>query len=423
MSDLEHLQLLASRQFDGDLSAAEQATLDEALANDAALREFHAELERVHNSVSLLAENRLPADFTSRVVGALPASNVIKLASRGAYHWAAAAAAVLVFGVLFTALVTNGGGTGYVPIANDPEPVDVAPEPNRVETDTGPKANVLVYSDGEMELAGKRTRRFQGDVKLPAEFAAPADTHAVIEVGGGTAVLSPGARARLADVDADGYADLEPVDGDVYLESNNGFRGRIGNRALNVHGGVMLHRTSQGYRAVPSHGGMNVGDVSLTYRECALIGADGIIVEPCQVEALDDWAIRGRADAIHEQLKRILGAEYDGIPSEHWQQFDRLLRGVLSRPWERATYAYMLRFLLKYDFIEQATPAQLDAWEAIAGILAEGTTEADIPMQVLEMTRKVEERFEDDPQALEQFKQMLRENIEAMAEQRNAERD
>lgn len=422
MSDRENLELLASRHFDGVLSAAEKAQLDEALANDAGLREFHAELERVHNSVNLLVENRLPADFTSRVIGALPASNIIKLAPRSWNHWAAAAAAVLVFGVLFAALVTNGGDTGYVPIAGDPQPEEVTPI-GPVDVYTGPKANVLVYSDGEMELDGQRTRRFQGDVKLPVEISAPSDTHAVIEVGGGTAVLSPGSRARLADVDADGFADLEPVDGDLYLESNDGFRGRVGDVRMNVHGGVMLHRTPQGYRAVPSHGGMNVGDLSLSYRECALIGADGIVIEPCQLEALDDWAIRGRADAIKEQLKRILGAEYDSIPDTHWQQFDRFLRGVLSRPAERATSAYMLRILLKYEFIEQATPAQLEAWRAIADILAEGTTEADIPMQVLELFRKAEERFDEDPEALEQFKQMLRENIEAMAEQRAGEQD
>lgn len=417
MSDREHLELLASRHFDGDLSATEQAELEQALADDAELRALHAELERVHKSVSMLAENRLPADFTSRIIGALPASNVIRLAPRTWNHWAAAAAAVFVFGILFAALVTNGGDTGYTPVAKDTQPRNVGPKAVPVDADTGPKANVLVYSDGDMQLAGKLTRRFQGDVKLPAEVAAPADTHAVIEVGGGTAVLSPGARARLADADADGQPDLEPVEGDIYLESNNGFRGRVSDRAVNVHGGVILHRTPEGYRAVPSHGGMSIGDVSVRYRECALIGVDGIIIEPCELQSLDDWAIRGRADAIQEQLKRILGAEYDSIPAEHWQQFDRLLRGVLSRPAERAISAYTLRFLLKYGFLEQATPPQLDAWNAIAGILAEGTTEADIPVQMLQMFRKVEERFDENPQALEDFKQMLREHLEAMAEQ------
>ncbi|MBZ0137754.1 MAG: hypothetical protein K8I27_15420 [Planctomycetes bacterium] len=419
MSDREQLELLASRHFDGDLSAGEQARLDDALANDAGLRELHAELERVHNSVSLLAEARLPHGFASGILAALPDdAPVIRLAPRGWQHWAAAAAAVLVFGVLFAALVTNNGGTGYTPIAGNPQPGGQGVGP-AVPEDTpyaGPKANVLVYSDGELELAGQRTRRFQGDVKLPAEIAAPADTHAVIEVGGGTAVLSPGSRARLADVDADGFADIEPVDGDVYLESSNGFRGRVGDVRMNVRGGVMLHRTPQGYRAIPSHGGMNLGEVSLKYRECALIGSDGILVEPCEIQRLDDWAIRGRADAIKEELKRILGAEYNSIPTEHWQQFDRLLRGVLSRPAERAASAYMLRFLLKYNFIEEATPAQRDAWGAIAGILAEGTTEADIPVQMLEMIQKFEERFDEDPEALEQFKRLVRESIEAMAE-------
>ena len=275
---------------------------------------------------------------------------------------------------------------------------------------------MLVYSAGDLELSGRLTRRYQGNVALPTEVAAPVDTHAVIEVGGGTAILSPGSRARLADVDADGHADLEPIDGDVYLEGNDGFRGRVGNVRMDVRGGVILHRTPAGYRAVPSHGGTTFGGVSFGYRECALIGADGIVIEPCELLSLDDWAIRGRADAIHEQLKRVLGDDYASIPAEHWQQFDRLLRGVLSRPWERATYAYMLRFLLKYEFIEEATPAQLEAWGAIADILAEGTSEGDIPVQMLDMIRKVEARFDEDPQSIEQFKQMMRESLEAMAE-------
>ena len=107
-----------------------------------------------------------------------------------------------------------------------------------------------------VSLAGReRTRRFEGVLSLPAEVSAPHDTHAVIEIKGGTAVLSPGARARLTDVDADGMPDFEPLDGDLYLESSGaGMRGRLGTMSVDVDGGMTLRRTGSGYSLEPSHG-------------------------------------------------------------------------------------------------------------------------------------------------------------------------
>jgi hypothetical protein len=132
---------------------------------------------------------------------------------------------------------------------------------------------------------------------------------------------------------------------------------------------------------------------------------------------LDDWVIRGRADAIKLQVRKLLGPEYDKIPEQHWQQFDDLLRGVLSRPWQRATYAYGLRFLLAYGFLDDTTAEERGAWATIASILAEGTTVDDVPLEWRRMLKQAEEVFAKDPQQLQEFKAMLRKAMESDAGQ------
>jgi anti-sigma factor RsiW len=223
MADREHLELLASRLLDGDLSVAEREVLEGALANDPALREFAAELQRIHDSINLLAAQRLPADFTGHVLdGITPVHNI-----GGWRHWAAAAAILLTVGVLVSASVLNNSGAPapIVPIAKGGGGVVSPPDVLR-----GPSASVVAFSTGNLELVSLKgrevTNRFEGELALPAEVAAPADTYAVVEVQGGTAVLSPGARARLADADADGLPDFEPIDGDLYLEG--GMQSRVG---------------------------------------------------------------------------------------------------------------------------------------------------------------------------------------------------
>jgi anti-sigma factor RsiW len=225
MPDREHLELIASRFFDGDLSPSEKSELDAALAHDAELRALHADLERVHNSISLLAEQRLPTGFRDRILKALDEEEgkLIKLPTAGFRHWAAAAAVVTIVGLLFAAAAFNNMSQNTGPIAyTPPAPKDGAVRPGAAPF-TAPSASVIAFSDGEFELTSQagseRTHHYEGNVSLPAEITAPAETHAVIEVKGGTAVLSPGARARLTDADADGIPDLEPIDGDLYLES------------------------------------------------------------------------------------------------------------------------------------------------------------------------------------------------------------
>lgn len=426
MADREHLELLASRSLDGDLSPAEHAELQAALAHDAELRELLATLQRVHTSINLLGEQRLPADFTSRVLEqAFEPAPVIQLPVSGWRHWAAAAAVVLMIGLLVGAAVLNNGGK---PADAPSIAFDRGGSSGSVSTrsDVTPRqrsASVVAFSEGELELASpqgvQRTSRFEGSVTLPAQVKAPAGTHAVLEVQGGTAVLSPGASARLTDADLDGIPDIEPIDGDMYLESAGpGVRSRVSGVDLNVEGGLTLRRTAEGYMAEPSHGGAKAGETAFGFRQCALISEQGVRLSDCERPGLDDWAVRGRADAIKLQVRRLIGDKFDRIPAQHWKQWDKFLRGVLSQPWQAATYSYTIRFLLKYDFFDEASAEERNAWGTIAGIMAEGTSEADIPLQVLEVFRSAEQEFDRNPESLEQFKQMTREWIERNADMR-----
>jgi anti-sigma factor RsiW len=415
MADREHLELLASRLLDGDLSPAEREVLEAAMANDPGLREFAAELERVHNSINLLATSRLPADFTDRVLDEIQPP-VIRIV------WtqvAAAAAVVLTLGVLIGAAALNNTGRPA-----DVDPLAIRLPEGKVEPKanvSGPSASVVAFSSGELELLSQSgrevTNRYEGQLALPAEVAAPANTYAVVEVEGGTAVLSPGARARLSDIDADGMTDFEPIDGDLYLEG--GVHSRVGTISLNTEGGVTLRRTGDGYTAEPSHGITRAGTYEVRHRQFVRL-YDGLEVADrtdANESGLDDWVISGRADAIKLQLRKLLGPEYDKIAPEHWQEFDRLLRGVLSRPWQRATYAYGLRFLLAYGFLEEPTAEERSAWATIASILAEGTTIDDVPLEWRRMFNQAEEVFAKDPQQLHEFKTMLRKAMESGAEQ------
>jgi hypothetical protein len=413
MADREQLELLASRLLDGDLSPDERAALDDAMAGDPGLREFAARLQRVHDRVNLLANQRLPQDFTARVLQGIEVEAPVLHLPFAWAHWAAAAAVMLTLGLLVGAAVINNSGrpSDVDPIAIKPDIPDGSIGP----VVRGPSASVVAFSQGQLELLSQqgisRTSRFEGELSLPAEVAAPADTYAVVEVKGGTAVLSPGARARLNDTDLDGLPDFEPIDGDLYLESNGGMQSRVGAINLNTQGGVTLRHTSEGYRAEPSHGITRAGELELSHRQWAKLYG-GMQVSDRDQTALDDWAIRGRADAIKLQLRKLLGPNFDKIPSRHWEKFDKLLCGVLSRPWERATYAYMIRFLLKHNFLEEATSEEKAAWASIAAILAEGTTESDVPVQIRDLIAQAEEAFAQNPQQLEEFKTMLRDSME-----------
>lgn len=431
MSGREELELLCSRHFDGDLDAAEQARLDAALATDAELRELFESLRRAHQGVALLAEmHPLPADFTRRVMGALDEAAhddaqapVHVLPNR---RWstiiAAAAAIVLAIGLVFGASYLNGPQSTVVPpVARGGNPDRITPP---VETpDARPTAELVAYSDSKLRVtdgagAVREQKDVRGRVILPATVHAPADTHAVIQVGGGTAVLPPGASARLTDLDADGVPNLETVEGDLYLESGDRkVRSRVNNIRLSVRkGGITLRRADRGMVIEPSFGEATVGEHTVTYRQRAVVSADEVEINAFPNPVLDGWAVDGRLDAIKQQLRAVLGDKHDQFMAESWPQFDKMLRGILSSPAESAANAMMMRFFVKHGWLDDRPEAERTVFLNIADIIGQGTTEQDVPVQVRQMFAMLEAELQRDPNALREFARMMREALERKAE-------
>lgn len=425
----EHeLELLCSRSFSVDpadrLSVPEQDRLNQAVARDADLAELMQLLSRAHSAVSLAAEHKLPADFKARVLAGLDTAEP-ELAPVYKLRFAAApllvaAALVLTLGLVFIVSAVNQIGRP----AGDGFGVAAKPDPEvKPDTPVLPTAQIYVSSSESFTVRDGANRQrtetsMDAQVSLPAEVQAPANAHTVIKVGNGTAVLSPGSRARLSDVDADGTPNFEPVEGDLYLETRGGqVRSRIGTVDLRLsRGGVTLRRTEGGYTAMPSHGGTSVGGRNVALRQCAFVGEDGVRLDACDANGLDEWAVSGRVDAIKHEVRKLLGARFDQIGAERWQGWEKMLRGVLTRPSESASHAYSIRFLLKYGFFEDAGADENAAWTRIADILGEGTSEADIPVPMLEMFHAFEKELEQNPGLMDQLRQMLRQSLERMAE-------
>ncbi|MCC7510777.1 MAG: hypothetical protein IT464_15545 [Planctomycetes bacterium] len=423
----EELELLCSRNLDGDISPAERARLESALKADPELRAFEARLRPVHGMVALLSDSfRLPADFRERVLREVEAP-VIQLPTRRWTPWIAAAAVLLALGTGITAMVFNETGvpeaTPYVAGHNKGDHGAVSPDRTDPVVET-PRARVVAVSSGEIEFTdagGNVTRNhgMDGQLSMPAEVRAPADSHATLQLGKGAVVLQKGARVRLSDVDADGVPDVEPMDGDIYLESwaQTSVRSKVDKVKVSVdRGGLSLRSTPQGYVASPSYGGATVGEMAVGYRQCATIRDNGVSVAACEDPGLEGWVIDGRADAIKLELKNLLGARFEEITTDQWAQWDKLLKGVLSRPDERAKHSYILKLLLKHGFFEEAGEKEIEAFGRIAEILGEGTTEDDIAVNELRMIKEFEKALQEDPEAMAQFKRMLRDMLERMAE-------
>lgn len=439
MDRQEELELLCSRFLDGELSPAERARLDRALAEDPALRRLLSALQRVDESVRLSASAPvLPVDFTERVMAGLdyaaddptndPADHaggkVVELRPFGWRNlWAAAAAVVLVAGLALAAAFVPDAARAPVDVVADKTgdaQGTVGPAAPRL---VRPSAELVAVSSGQVQILDgdgqvRADKRIQGRVALPATVAAPADSHAVLRVGQGTVVLPPGGRARLSEVDADGVPDVEPLDGDLYLESGSRpLRTRVADVAVRVQdGGVTLRREGSVYVAQPSHGAATVGKVRVGWRQCARIAGSEVQLADCRDTGLESWAIDGRVDAIKLELRNALGERYEQITERQWQQWEALLRGVMSRPAERAANAYGLRFLLKHGLLDEATQQERDALERIAAIMAEGTTEADIPPQVQQFFQAMEEELTRNPELLREYARGMRSAMERAAE-------
>lgn len=437
MSGREELELLCSRFFDGDLTVEESARLEAALAADAELRELHADLKRAHEGVALLAQvHPLPLDFTRRILDALdndavPAESTA--ASQGAVihrlprpHWttliAAAAAVVLAIGLVFGASYLSENPTTVAPpvARGSGEKPPVGPD---VVQDNRPMAELVAVSTGSMNLtdgAGATSRQtsVSGRVILPATVQAPADTHVLLRVGGGTAIVPPGATVRLSDVDADGVPNLESVDGDLYLESGDRqVSTRVNNLRFSLRrGGMTLRRTDKGVVAEPSFGFANIGGSQVSFRQRALISGDTVEVSPCPNPVLDDWAVEGRLDAIKLQLRAVLGTEYPKFEQTVGKGLESMLRGILANPSEAATNSRMLHFFVKHGWLDDRPESDRQAMRNIADIIGEGTTDADVPVPVRQLFAQLEDELKKNPDAIRDFARMMREALERRGE-------
>ncbi len=406
MASREELELLCSRSLDGDLNDAERAQLSAALAGDAALRDFLASLRGAHEAMDELAgAYHLTSDFQQSVLDGAGA-RVVQGPFGERALWAAAAAVVLFFGAGIAVLAFHQGDRVDGPGISQRPPV--------------PKAHVVAFSGADFELrdaggAVTRNRRVDSQVAVPAVLTAPADSHAVIQLGKGTAVVAAGASVRLSDTDADGVPDIEPVEGDLYLDS--WARGRINTRVKDIRvsvngGGVSLTRSNGGYIARPLYGDALVGGKAVQVGSCASIESDGVQVEPCDGKAPEAWVIEGRADAIKNELRVALGDHYDAITPEQWERGDKLLKAVLARPADRAVIARWLELLLRHGFFDDATPQEVQAWTKIAEILAEGTSDADVPEQVQAWMNYVEAEIKKHPERVAEVRRRVREALE-----------
>lgn len=448
MNEREELEAMCSRFFDGDLSADERGRLQRSLQEDAELDELFADLERSHRGMEMVRTHwALPRDFTSQIMAGIedgqpdrapaeqPEGRILRFSSTR--WWAAAAAAVLFCGGIVVGaawMAENGrdegagaGGSSVATVSDGGNDAGDGLEKPRPQA----RATVEAYSSGTLEIVDADGRRASGvdlveEVSLPAEVRAPKGSHAVVKLGRGTVVLAPGAAARLLDVDADGGPEMEPVDGDLYVESAGDAPVRTRLRpdlTMNVRdAGVTLSRGEGGYVARPSFGQVQLSGssqtTSLGWLQRALVSEDGSVsLESCDGSDLEGWATAGRVDELKRQLRIALGEEeFARIPPEQWQEWDDMILGLASRPVERATHAYVLHWLLEHGWFEDSTDEVRGAFERIADLLAEGTSDDDVLEFVRINLRRLERVLRREPGLLQQFKQGWREEWERRGE-------
>lgn len=396
MTGPEDLELLCSRYLDGDLDAEGRARVEAAIAADPALRATFDDMQRAHEGVAELAKAyTLPARFGERVVQSLKQALVHAMPVRRWSAAASAAAAIIaaIALVAIAAIVSNDGPVQPPVIGRQPLP------------DKRPKLEVAGFSSAEMRLTGAdgakhAGRNVRASVILPATVQAPADTHAVLALAGGTVVLAPGATARLADVDADGVPSLEPVSGDLYLEARTGkLASRIAEVRLKLlRSGITLRRSGAAFTADPSFGTVAVNGKQVAFRERATIADGKVEVSPFPDSALDAWAISGRVDAIQHELRTLLGDKYDRVMAAFWKYWEPLLRGVMSRPAEAATSALFIRFFVDHVWPAEWGENERNAARNIGNIISEGTTDADVPQKVRDMLARWEKAAEQNPE-------------------------
>jgi hypothetical protein len=395
----DELELLCSRSLDRELSPAEQQRLQAALDSDPSLRALLEQLRESDAALRAAAPPPLGPAFTDRVLRELrPRGRVLR-----ARVWALAASLLIALGLLYAFAMPRA-----------PEPPAAPPAPaTALLVALSPRAFELRDGQGHRHLSD----RHDGAFVLPVRLAAHADSHLLLRVDGGSAVLAPGAVAVLR---ADGASlELELLEGDVYLEGLPG-RALVAGRELSLSPftGVLVQREDGQYRAAPSHGRASIDGVTLETRQQALLGDRELTIREHEPQALQDWAVAGRADAIRLQVRALLGDAYERVPAEHWQAWDNLLRGVLARPSARAAAAWGMKLLLRHGFVDDAGEDARAAFAVIARIMEEGTSEQDLtPAQrdfMARVDRALAERAAEHPEELERARGMIHRWLEGL---------
>lgn len=390
MPPREEFEILASRQLDGELTPAEHARLLAALA-DPELADWFEDLKRAHEAMAeFAAHNAAPASVSAGVqhsiVGKVHALPRVRWAA-----WATAAAAVVI-GIGLLAFASTMGP------AEPPSPPPIAVQPPR-------QAEIAAFSASPLRVEGAGEAATEASninrrVSLPATVRAPAGTHAVLRVGAGTAVLKPGTVATLVDVDANGVALIEAVTGDLYLETRKGsLTSRLGEVPVRLQrAGLMLRRKNDAPTAEPVFGTVDVGGQNLKYRQMASISGEEVQITATQNDVLEDWAIEGRLDAVHHELRVLLGDSYEKIPAAFHAYWEQPLRGVMSRPADAAGSAMLLRFFEEHLWLPEWGDVGRQFLRNVADIIGEGTTEADVQPRVREEIDRWKEFARQNPE-------------------------
>jgi len=405
-------ETLVARYFDGDLSAAEQEQLKRELANDRELAELFNDQQAGHRNLETLKLRwSLPADFAKGVLAGLPEQERQEAPVARIYsiHWkqvAMAASVALVAGLILL--------NSYIS-----QPVNMPPIADggfdRNLPQPAPRAYVSTYSSGEVSVAAAGNtvadKSFKGDVILPAVISAPADAHAVVKVENGTAVLPKGARARLSA--NNGRLSLEPIEGDLYLESDaDGLvDASVADVSVSVQkGGVTLRKQGKQYFAQPSHGQATLkgrsNTLSVSARELnfGVISEDGAIeIQQGEAAPLADWAAEGRADELRRHVQKLFKVKIDDL-----NKWNEVIKAMAAQPAERARQAAFMKFMVEESLLEQVSPEQQDAFKAIAEILTVGTTDEDIDPRTKDGIKMMHEMLKD-----EQTRQLVKQFIKS----------
>ncbi|CAG0959695.1 hypothetical protein PLCT2_00682 [Planctomycetaceae bacterium] len=392
-------ETLVARYFDGDLSAAEQEQLKRELASDRELAELFNDQQAAHRNLETLKLRwSLPADFAKGVLAGLPEQEREEATVARIYsiHWkqvAMAASVAIVAGLI----LLNSYISQPVKIA------EIAETWDKHLPAAAARTFVAAYSSGDVRVADAAAtvtnKNFKGDLILPAEISAPADTHVVINVGNGTAVLPKGARARLST--NKGRLALEPLDGDLYLESDaDGLvDASVSDVSVSVQkGGVTLRKQGKQYFAQPSHGQATLKGrtstqlVSARELNFGVISENGVIeIQQGEAAPLADWAAEGRADELRRHVQNLFKIKIDDL-----NKWNEVIKAMAAQPAERARQAAFMKFMVDESLLEQVSPEQQDAFKAIAEILTVGTADEDIDQRTKDGISMMHEMLKDE---------------------------